>query len=309
MSQIVVAALYKFASLPDYRELQKPLQDFCTKHGLKGTLLLAAEGINGTVAGSRQAIDALLEHLRHDKRLADIEHKESFAEEMPFYRMKVRLKKEIVTLGVKGVDPNKKVGTYVAPQDWNKLIADPEVIVVDTRNRYEYEIGTFRGAVDPHTQTFREFPEFVSKNLNPAKHKKVAMFCTGGIRCEKASSFMLQQGFEEVYHLQGGILKYLETVPAEESLWEGECFVFDQRVAVKHGLEIGEHELCHACRYPVSPADKQSEFYQEGVSCPHCHAQLTEEKRKSAAERQKQVELAAQRGAAHIGSVQKKQQR
>jgi UPF0176 protein len=306
VSEIVVAALYKFASLPDFREMQKPLLDLCNRHSLKGTLLLAGEGINGTVAGSRQGIDALLQYLRNDSRLADVDHKESYAVEMPFYRMKVRLKKEIVTLGVPGVDPNKKVGTYVTAENWNALISDPDVVVVDTRNAYEYEIGTFRGAIDPHTGTFREFPEFVSRHLDPAKHKKVAMFCTGGIRCEKASSFMLEQGFEEVYHLQGGILKYLEMVPAEDSLWEGECFVFDQRVAVSQGLELGVYEQCHACRHPVSPQDKLSPEFQEGISCPHCSATLSEAKRRSAAERQKQVELATQRGDAHIGKPQKK---
>jgi UPF0176 protein len=303
--EIVVAALYKFASLPDYRQLQQPLLEACNSNGIKGTLLLAQEGINGTVAGSRAGIDALLQHLRDDPRLADIEHKESHAEEMPFYRMKVRLKKEIVTLGVPGIDPNKKVGTYVPPEKWNALISDPDVLVVDTRNSYEYDIGTFKGAIDPQTATFREFPEFVSKNLDPAKHKKVAMFCTGGIRCEKASSFMLEQGFEEVYHLQGGILKYLENVPAEESLWQGECFVFDQRVAVKQGLELGEHVMCHACRHPVSPEERLSPEYEEGVSCPHCYATQTEEKRRSAAERQRQVELAMQRGDMHIGKSHK----
>jgi len=306
VSNIVVAALYKFAALPDYKQMQPGLLDFCVDQGLKGTLLLAEEGINGTVAGARYAIDALIAHLKSDPRLADLEHKESFAESMPFYRMKVRLKKEIVTLGVPGVSPTKKVGTYVAPEDWNALISDPNVVVIDTRNNYEYDIGTFRGALDPGTTTFREFPEYVSKNLDPEKHKKVAMFCTGGIRCEKASSFMLEQGFEEVYHLQGGILKYLEAVPAEKSLWEGECFVFDQRVAVKHGLEIGMYDQCHACRHPVSAEDKASEQYVEGVSCPHCFDQLSEQKRASAAERQKQVELASKRGTAHIGEVQKK---
>lgn len=305
MSDIVVAALYKFASLPDYKEMQQPLLDVCNSHLIKGTLLLAQEGINGTVAGSRAGIDALLRHLRSDPRLADIEYKESPAEEMPFYRMKVRLKKEIVTLGIPGIDPSKKVGTYVPPEEWNGLISDPDVIVVDTRNSYEYEIGTFKGAIDPHTQTFREFPQFVSQNLDPSRHKKIAMFCTGGIRCEKASSFMLEQGFEEVYHLQGGILKYLEKVPSEDSLWQGECFVFDQRVAVKQGLELGEHVLCHACRHPVSPEERQSTEYEEGVSCPRCYATLSEEKRRSAAERQRQVELAMQRGDIHIGKSQK----
>lgn len=306
MSNIIVAALYKFAALPDYRAMQPGLLDFCISQGLKGTLLLAEEGINGTVAGSREGIHALIAYLRSDARLADLEHKESFADEMPFYRMKVRLKKEIVTLGVPGINPNNKVGTYVAPENWNALISDPDVVVIDTRNAYEYDIGTFRGAIDPHTTTFREFPDYVSKNLDPAKHKKVAMFCTGGIRCEKASSFMLEQGFDEVYHLQGGILKYLENVPAEESLWEGECFVFDQRVAVGHGLELGIYDQCHACRHPVSPEDMASDKYVEGVSCPHCYDTLSEEKRASAAERQKQIELALKRGMAHIGEVQTK---
>ena len=302
VSNYIVAALYKFASLPDYRELQPALLDFCIGHDLKGTLLLAEEGINGTVAGSREAIDALMAYLRSDPRLADIEHKESFAEKTPFYRMKVRLKKEIVTLGVPGINPNNKVGTYVAPEDWNALISDPDVIVIDTRNDYEYDIGTFKGAIDPHTTTFREFPDYVEKHLDPAKHKKVAMFCTGGIRCEKASSFMMEQGFEEVYHLQGGILKYLENVPAEESLWQGECFVFDQRVAVRHGLELGEYDQCHACRHPLSPEEMQSPQYVAGISCPYCHDKLTAEKRASVAERQKQISLAKRRGEAHLGS-------
>ncbi len=306
MTNIIVAALYKFAKLPDYRDMQPGMLDFCVAQGLKGTLLLAAEGINGTVAGTRAGIDALIAFLRADARLADLEHKESYAAEMPFYRMKVRLKKEIVTLGVPGVDPNEKVGIRVAPEDWNALISDPDVVLIDTRNGYEYDIGTFRGAVDPDTDTFREFPDYVSKNLDPVKHKKVAMFCTGGIRCEKATSFMLEQGFEEVYHLQGGILKYLEKIPAEKSLWEGECFVFDQRVAVGHGLALGEYDQCHACRYPVSPQEKASPKYQEGISCPHCFDSLTEEKRVSSAERQKQVELALKRGTAHLGAPQKK---
>ena len=303
MPQIIVAALYKFANLPDFQGLQAPLLDVCLSHNLKGTLLLADEGINGTVAGSREGIDRMLAYLKSDYRLADLEHKESFADEMPFYRMKVRLKKEIVTLGVPGISPHKAVGTYVKPQDWNALISDPEVMVIDTRNAYEYDIGSFRGAVDPHTTTFREFPDYVQKHLDPKKHKKVAMFCTGGIRCEKASAYMLEQGFEDVYHLQGGILKYLENVPAEESLWQGECFVFDQRVAVGHGLALGEYDQCHACRHPVSPEEKTSAHYLEGVSCPYCYATLTLEKRARVTERQKQIALAKARGEAHIGEV------
>lgn len=301
MSNIVVAALYKFAELADYREMQPRLQDFCVAQKINGTILLAAEGINGTVAGSRAGIDALLVFLRADARLADMEHKESFANTPPFDRMKVRLKKEIVTLGVAGVDPNKKVGTYVAPENWNALIADPEVVLIDTRNGYEYDIGTFQGALNPHTITFRQFPAYVKNNLDSAKHKKIAMFCTGGIRCEKASSFMLEQGFEEVYHLQGGILKYLETVPAEQSKWQGECFVFDQRIAVGQGLELGTHEQCYACRHPVSQEDKALPTYQDGLSCRYCFDSLPEKTRTRVAERQKQVALAKQRGQEHIG--------
>ena len=307
MPDIIVAALYKFAKLPDYAEMQSDLLDFCLAQGLNGTILLAAEGINGTVAGSRAGIDALILFLRTDARLAAIEHKESCADEMPFDRMKVRLKKEIVTLGVPGIDPNKKAGTYVPAEEWNALIADPDVVLIDTRNGYEYDIGTFRGAANPHTTSFRQFPAYVQKNLDPVKHKKIAMFCTGGIRCEKASAFMLEQGFEEVYHLQGGILKYLENIPAEKSMWEGECFVFDQRISVGQGLEVGTHDQCYGCRHPVSPDDKASSKYQLGISCPHCFDTLPEKTRARVTERQKQNELALKRGQAHIGVAQKKQ--
>lgn len=307
MSKIIVAALYKFAKLPDYQEMQPELFDFCVRQDLYGTLLLAEEGINGTVAGTRAGIDALIAFLRSDPRFADLEHKESYADEMPFTRMKVKLKKEIVTLGVAGINPNEKVGTYVAPEDWNELISDPDVVLIDTRNGYECDIGTFRGAIDPKTTTFREFPAYVSQNFNPGKHKKVAMFCTGGIRCEKASSLMVEHGFEQVYHLQGGILKYLEKIPPAESLWEGECFVFDQRISVGHGLKVGEYEQCHGCRHPISPEDRASAQYVEGVSCPHCFSTLSEEKRSRFAERQKQTELALKRGMMHIGESQKKQ--
>ena len=306
MPKIVVAALYKFAHLPNFRGMQTPIFEFCISHQICGTLLLAEEGINGTVAGTRTNIELLLALLKADARLADLEHKESFADEIPFTRMKVKLKKEIVTLGVAGISPINKVGTYVAPEDWNALISDPDVVVIDTRNGYECDIGTFRNAIDPETTTFREFPAYVSQNFNPAKHKKVAMFCTGGIRCEKASSFMLEQGFEQVYHLQGGILKYLEKIPEAESLWEGECFVFDQRISVGHGLKVGEYDQCHGCRHPVSPEEKKSIQFVEGVSCPHCYGKQTEEARARFAERQKQTELARSRGLTHIGVVQKK---
>jgi UPF0176 protein len=305
VSNIIVAALYKFAKLNDYQALQPGLLNFCTAQGLMGTLLLAAEGINGTVAGNRNGIDALMVYLKSDPRLADLDHKESYADEMPFTRMKVRLKQEIVTIGVPHINPNEKVGTYVAPEDWNELISDPDVLLIDTRNAYECDIGTFRGATDPRTRTFREFPAYVRDHLDPAKNRKIAMFCTGGIRCEKASSLMKELGFEEVYHLQGGILKYLEKIPAAESLWEGECFVFDQRIAVGQGLQVGVYEQCYGCRHPISPEDRASVQYVAGVSCPHCHNSLTEDQRMRFAERQKQADLARERIQAHKVEAQK----
>jgi len=298
---IVVAALYHFADLADFREMRGPLQAVCDAQGIKGSLLLAAEGINGTVAGTRAGIDALLAHLKGDARLRDLEHKESTAEAMPFYRMKVKLKKEIVTLGAPEANPNVCVGEYIDPQDWNALISDPDVLLLDTRNDYEYEVGTFKGAVNPDTHSFREFPEFVQKNVDPARHKKVAMFCTGGIRCEKASSYMLQHGFDSVYHLKGGILKYLELVPEEESLWQGECFVFDERVSVGHGLKTGDYSLCRGCRFPLTEAERKAPEYEEGVSCSHCLHRLSEEKKARLRERQKQTELAEARHRQHLG--------
>jgi len=306
INPLVVAALYKFVKLPDCASLREPLLAQCEALGISGTLLLAEEGVNGTIAGTRTGIDKILAYLRSDPRLADLEHKESSADHPPFYRMKVKLKKEIVTMGVQGVDPNENVGHYVKPEDWNALISDPDVLLIDTRNDYEVDVGTFKGAVDPRITTFREFPEYVKKNFNPEKQPRVAMFCTGGIRCEKASAYMLQQGFPEVYHLQGGILKYLENVPADESLWQGECFVFDQRVAVGQGLAPGHYELCYGCSRPITAEQKASPKYQAGVSCPNCYDSLTPEKRAAALERQKQVELANQRGEAHIGKRGKK---
>jgi UPF0176 protein len=297
---VVVAALYKFVTLEDYRALRQPLLEHCLAAQIKGSLLLAHEGINGTVAGSRAAIDALLAYLKSDPRLTDLDHKESLDAAQPFLRMKVKLKKEIVTLGVDGIDPNRQVGHYVEPKDWNEIISDPEVLVLDTRNDYEVAIGTFQRALNPNTQSFREFPQFVEQ-FDPVRHKKVAMFCTGGIRCEKASAYMLQQGFDTVYHLKGGILKYLEEVPAEQSLWQGECFVFDHRVAVNHELEKGSHDLCHACGWAVNATAKQSPLYEEGVSCPRCHAALTADQKLRFRERRKQIELAAARGEQHLG--------
>ncbi len=298
----VVAALYKFAPLFCYKDIQDPLKKVCDDNDVKGTLLLAEEGLNGTIAGTREGIDAVMAHIRMNPLLRDLEYKESHAEIMPFYRMKVRLKNEIVTLGVPGTDPNKKVGTYVAPEDWNAILDDPEVILIDTRNEYEVNMGTFKGGINPHTDSFREFPDFVEENLDPKKHKKVAMWCTGGIRCEKASSYMIEKGFEKVYHLKGGILKYLEQIPHEESKWEGECFVFDERVSLKHGLEIGDYVLCRSCRFPISDEDKLSDKYMDGISCPHCHDKKSEKHKLRAAARHKQVLLAQQRGDKHIGS-------
>ncbi|GGO80815.1 UPF0176 protein [Marinobacterium nitratireducens] len=302
MTQTVVCALYKFVSLDDFEAIRQPLLELMEAEGVRGTLLLAREGINGTVAGSREAIDRLLAWLRSDSRLAELSWKESLTDEMPFYRTKVKLKKEIVTMGVEGIDPRQVVGTYVKPRDWNDLISDPEVLLVDTRNDYEVQIGTFRNAVNPQTETFREFPDYVKEQLDPARHRKVAMFCTGGIRCEKSTAYLKEQGFDEVYHLEGGILKYLEEVPQEESLWQGECFVFDNRVSVNHALEKGSYDQCHACRMPITEDDKASDKYMQGVSCPHCFDKLTEEQRQRFEQRELQVRLARERGEAHLGN-------
>ncbi|MEE4660467.1 MAG: rhodanese-related sulfurtransferase [Halieaceae bacterium] len=301
---VVVAALYKFVSLPDFRRLREPLLDACLAAGTRGTLLLAEEGINGTIAGSAEAIDRVLAYLRSDSRLADLDCKISRDQQIPFHRMKVKLKREIVTLGEPGIDPNRQVGQYVRPSDWNRLIEDPEVLLIDTRNDYEVAIGSFQGAIDPKTTNFREFPDYVRRNFDPQRHRKVAMFCTGGIRCEKASAFMLREGFEEVYHLQGGILKYLEEVPPEQSLWQGECFVFDNRVAVDHQLRRGSYDQCYGCRHPITASEKASPLYMKGVCCPHCHDRLTEDQKARFAERHKQVELAKARNQQHIGSPQ-----
>ena len=305
MTAIVVSALYKFVTLDNFSELRKPLLKVMEESGVKGTLLLAKEGINGTIAGDRHGIDAVLAWLRSDPRLADVDTKESYENEMPFYRSKVKLKKEIVTMGVENIDPKKVVGTYVKPKDWNALISNPDVILIDTRNDYEVKIGGFKHAVNPETETFREFPQYVKENLDPSQHKKVAMYCTGGIRCEKSTAYLKEQGFEEVFHLQGGVLKYLEEIPAEESLWEGECFVFDNRVAVNHDLEKGQYDQCYACRYPITQEEKQSSQFEQGVSCPHCYDKVSKQQRQRFSEREKQVKLAKERGEEHIGSIAK----
>ena len=299
---VVVSALYHFVTLDDYADLRKPLYDFMVDNEIRGTLLLANEGINGTVAGSRDAISKLHDWLRSDPRLKDLRTKESYDKTMPFYRTRVKLKKEIVTMGVTGIDPKRIVGTYVKPEDWNALISDPEVTLVDTRNDYEVAIGTFKNAIDPETETFRQFPDYVKNKMKPAKQKKVAMFCTGGIRCEKSTAYLKEQGYEEVYHLQGGILKYLETVPESESMWQGECFVFDNRVSVNHQLEKGTYDQCHACRLPITEEDKHSDRYEHGVSCPNCYDKKTDQQRKRFAERERQVQLAKARGEEHLGS-------
>ena len=301
MSKIVVCALYKFVTLKSFDELRDPLHQTMVDNEVRGTLLLAEEGINGTIAGSRSGIDAVLNWLGQDERLGNIVTKESFDESNPFYRTKVKLKKEIVTMGVEGIDPKHVVGTYVKPKDWNALISDPDVILVDTRNDYEVKVGTFEGAIDPETTSFREFPQYVKDNLDPEKNKKVAMFCTGGIRCEKSTAYLKEQGFEDVYHLEGGILKYLEEVPQDDSMWQGECFVFDNRVTVNHQLEKGEYDQCHACRLPLTQQQMQHEHYQKGVSCEFCFDKQSAEQKERFAQREKQMQLAQRRGDTHLG--------
>lgn len=304
-SRACVAALYRFVTLPDFAELKQPLLREMQARNIRGTLLLASEGMNGTIAGREADLDELLswltKHPQFGERLASLDVKKSWSDSVPFLRTKVKLKKEIVTLGIDDIDPNKSVGTYIKPKDWNKLISDPDVITIDTRNDYEVKIGTFKNAVNPNTASFRDFPEYVANELSVSQHKKVAMFCTGGIRCEKSTAYLKGLGFEEVYHLQGGILKYLEEVPEEKSLWEGECFVFDERVAVDHSLQPGHYTQCHACRAPLSEADVDSEYYVTGESCPYCHNNTSEDQRQRFRERQKQIRLAKQRGEKHIG--------
>ncbi len=296
-----VCALYQFVKLEDFESFREPLYQLMLELEIKGTILLALEGLNGTVSGTQNNIDQLIEFLNRDGRFDQLEIKFSQSKNLPFKRLKVKLKKEIVTLGVAGINPKESVGTYVSPQHWNELISDPEVVLIDTRNNYEYEIGTFKGAINPSTETFREFPEYTKTNLVQYQGKKIAMFCTGGIRCEKSTAYLKTQGFDTVYHLQGGILKYLEQIDEKESLWTGECFVFDDRVAVKHKLEQGQYDQCHACRYPITDEDKNHSHYEKGVSCPRCHGAKSETQINRYREREKQVQLAKQRGEFHIG--------
>ncbi len=298
---IIAAAFYRFAALPDFAEMKAPLESLCTARSVSGTILLAAEGVNGTIAGAAEDVRAVLDWLRADPRLAALEHKESPAERAPFHRMKVRLKREIVTLGVPDLDPATNAGTYVEPTDWNALLADPDVVLIDTRNHYEVAIGCFEGAINPGTASFRELPAWLDARPE-LRGRKVAMYCTGGIRCEKSTALLRARGFDAVYHLRGGILKYLETVPEEESRWRGECFVFDERVSVGHGLVQGPHTLCRSCRHPLSPADRASPEYEEGLSCPHCRPRQDDARRARLAERQRQVALASRRGQRHVGA-------
>jgi UPF0176 protein len=297
-----VAALYRFARFDRHADLREPLAELCRRTGIKGTLILASEGINGTIAGRQEAVDEVVAYLRAIDELEGMEIKFSHASEMPFHRMKLKTKKEIVTMGVPGTDPLSVVGTYVAPKDWNALIADPDTVVIDTRNDYEFKVGSFENAIDPNTKAFTEFPDWLRHRKDELAGKKVAMFCTGGIRCEKATAFAKEIGLTDVYHLKGGILAYLEQVPQEASLWKGECFVFDERVTVGHGLALGDAVLCRACRTPLTEDHQKSQLFVEGLSCPHCHGSRTEKDRARYAERHKQVLLAHKRGLKHIGS-------
>jgi len=298
---ITVCALYHFTRFEDPAVLRRPLLDLCAQEGITGTLLLAKEGINGTVAGGREGIERVLAHIRSLPGCADLEWKFSTASAPPFGRMKVRLKREIVTMGQPDVDPRARVGHYLSPEDWNDLIAQDDVVVIDTRNDYEVAIGTFEGAIDPHTKSFREFPRWWDENKARFHNKRIAMFCTGGIRCEKSTNYLLGQGIDEVYHLKGGILKYLEEMPEADSRWHGDCFVFDERVSVGHGLKEGPHTLCRACRRPLEPDDLKRPDYEEGVCCHRCKDEYTDAQRARFRERHKQVKLAEARGETHIG--------
>lgn len=299
---LIVAALYQFARFPDPAALKPGLLEVCQSNGVRGSLLLAPEGINGTIAGTREGVDLALAAIRALPGCEGLEWKESFADPMPFGRMKVKLKREIVTMGQPDVDPLARVGNYVAPADWNALISDPDTVVIDTRNDYEVAIGTFHGAVDPGTRAFGEFPDWWKAHRDQFAGKRIAMFCTGGIRCEKSTNYLLGQGLNEVYHLKGGILKYLEDVPSDESLWLGECFVFDDRVSVGHGLVPGGLKSCGACRRPVTPQDQQSPDFEEGACCPACVNEYSQSDRERFRERHRQMLLAAKRGKQHLGA-------
>lgn len=301
MTKTIVAALYHFTRFADPSAIWPPLQALCDAQGVKGSLLIAGEGVNGTIAGTRQGIDTVLAYLRALPGCAELEHKESLSSEIPFLRMKVKLKKEIVTMGQPQVDPTLNVGNYVMPEDWNDLISQDDVVLIDTRNDYEYSIGTFEGAIDPDTESFRDFPKWWEDNKDRFHNKRVAMFCTGGIRCEKSTNYLLGEGVQDVFHLKGGILKYLEEIPQEESKWEGECFVFDSRVSVGHGLAEGPYHLCYACRRPISDEDMLRPEFEKGVSCHQCIGEHSDARRERFRERQKQVMLAEKRGGKHIG--------
>jgi len=306
MKKITIISLYKFVNIQDTERFRKELLAECKNLAIKGTFIIATEGINGTIAGTGENIESVITFLKKDKGFKDIECKYSFDEKIPFYRLKVKIKDELIPIGVDGVNPREIVGTYVSPKEWNKLVEDPEVLLIDVRNQYEIEVGSFKGALNPETDNFRYFSEFVENNLDPGEHHKVAMFCTGGIRCEKASSYMLLKGFKEVFHLKGGILKYLEDVPKEKSLWDGECFVFDNRTSVDHDLQNGIYDLCHNCRFPVSPEDMESEYFVKGISCPRCHDSITPERRTSLEERNRQIRLAKERNQSHLGVNQRR---
>ncbi len=305
---ITVATLYKFVEIEDKNILQKNILSLCEENNAKGTILLAEEGINGTISAKKDEILKIINTLALDKRFQNLDVKYSLTNEQPFNRMKVRLKKEIVTIGDDAINPAKISGEYVNPEDWNTLISDPEVLVIDTRNKYETEIGKFKNSIDPRTNSFREFPKWV-KNLKKEiddPNKKIAMYCTGGIRCEKSTSLLKKEGFKNVYHLKGGILKYLETVPNEESLWDGECFVFDDRVALDEQLEVGSYQMCYACRMPLTKEDLKNKNYEKGVSCHYCYDKTTKERKKRFLSRQKQIDLAKSRGDEHFGPQIKK---
>ncbi len=296
-----IASFYKFAEFPEYKTWKSKLRDWGEELGILGTLILAPEGINATVSGSREGIDQFMKYIQEDSRFTDINPRIAQSVRATFYRLRIITRPEIVTLGDPSIDPKKVVGKYVQPEEWNALIRDPAVKVIDTRNEYEVKVGTFKGAENPHTENFRQWSDYVEKELGPNKKQKIAMFCTGGIRCEKASSHLLENGFEEVYHLKGGILNYLENIPPEESDWNGECFIFDNRVSVTHGLKDGETKLCFGCRWPLSDEDLKSEKYEYGITCPRCFESLNEKKKSSLQERHRQLKLAQERDVPHLG--------